>query len=246
MTSITRLPHGGNSMFSIKRIQHAFKAAEKPKYFKSADVNNGAGEHGLHTKEVFQRRSSPFHIGTRVTRDTYSDPMGHRPYTTRGGETAHLTPLGRKTRNVAAVTGGVGLYGGLAVHGNRKHTSNRKVEKNMTTVSIWGVNHGEEIAKAWATDPKTGKKPSTGRKVAGTLTGGWHPIFAGRKGKKLRATGNVVVGGVGGSLAGSALGAAVTRGRTSGAMAGQMLGAWGGSAAGTNRNQKKGYLKPQS
>ena len=115
----------------------------------------------------------------------------------------------------------------------------------MSTISVWGIDHGEEIAKAFATDPNTGKKPSTGRKVAGTFAGGYHPLIAGKKGKKLRAVGNTMVGSGVGALAGGATGAMLMRGRTSGALAGA-AGAWGGSLAGMNRNQKKGYLKTEA
>lgn len=115
------------------------------------------------------------------------------------------------------------------------------------TVSYWGVEHGE-VSKAYE------QKPSTGRRVAAAAFPVPHGAIAGRKGKKLRATGNQAVGaiggGYGGALAGGGLTALLTRGRNAGAVTrgsqiGGFSGAVGGSQLGLNRNQRKGYMKKQ-
>lgn len=195
-----------------RKFSRALEAAEKTKYLKRADVNIGAGEKGLHTSEVFQRRSSPFHVGTQVKRETYSDPMGRHSSTVRRGTAAHLTPLGRKTRDISTGVGAVGLYGGLVVHESRRNKQRSGVAKNMSTVSIWGVEHGEEIAKAdlstyrqreW-TKPHEQKKINRARaKNAGLATGaaGLGVLAAGRG---RRGTG--ALAGLGAASLGSEIG----------------------------------------
>lgn len=109
------------------------------------------------------------------------------------------------------------------------------VKKNLDAgVSVWGVNHGDEVAKA---DTKQ-KEATPGRYATGMVFPGFHGAVAGRKGKKLRAAGNefglATVGGI--------AGAGLTRGSHLGTTAGQYLGA----AGGVHRSQRKGYYKPQS
>lgn len=105
-------------------------------------------------------------------------------------------------------------------------------------ISAFGVDHGgEEFGKALPEyrDPKTKKKASVERRVLASapITSTFHPIVAGKSGKKLRATGNQWGGSMAGTLAGSVVG-----GR-----AGGLVGGVAGSQAGLNRNQRKGYLK---
>lgn len=116
------------------------------------------------------------------------------------------------------------------------------------TVSYWGVEHGDSVSKAYE------QNPSTGRRVLASTFPVPHAAIAGRKGKKLRASGNAAVGAVGGAYAGSAagggIGALLTRGRstgaiTGGASAGSIGGLIGGTQLALNRNQRKGYMKKQ-
>lgn len=117
-------------------------------------------------------------------------------------------------------------------------------------ISYWGIDHGEVVSKA---DDKFGgnKKPTTGRYASAYFTGGLHGAVAGKSGKKLRATGNEVFGQSGGGYAGQLAGgvlSAASKGKIKAAGAGNALGAAGGvagSVLGVNRNQRKGYLKPQ-
>lgn len=121
--------------------------------------------------------------------------------------------------------------------------------------SAFGVDHGGEFAKA---DDKYGGHgaPSGGRRALAYYGGPIHPAVAGKKGKKLRATGNTyggaVGGAVGGQVAGGVAGAGLrvaTRGRAGGPLAGKAIGGITGgvtgSQLGVNRNQRKGYYKPE-
>lgn len=115
--------------------------------------------------------------------------------------------------------------------------------------SAFGIDHGE-VSKA---NDKWGGHgaPTGGRRAVAYLGGPIHSAVAGQKGKKLRATGNAYGGAVGGALSGGAAGAGfglATR-RPAGVQAGRALGTLGGavtgSTLGVNRNQRKGYYKPQ-
>ena len=120
-------------------------------------------------------------------------------------------------------------------------------------ISYWGIDHGDVVSKAEKKDRFAGHgEPTFGRYASAYLSGGLHGGFAGKQGKKLRATGNEVGGQTGGGYAGQLAGAgvsAVSRGKIKAAGASNALGAAGGvggSMWGVNRNQRKGYLKPQN
>jgi hypothetical protein len=97
-------------------------------------------------------------------------------------------------------------------------------------------------------------KPTAGRRVAAQAGGVLHPVVAGREGKKIQATGNTLVGSVGGGMlgqvAGGTAGALLSQGKPSAMLAGSAIGGVGGSVAGTDwaakHNNRKGYLKPQT
>lgn len=110
------------------------------------------------------------------------------------------------------------------------------VQKN-DGLSAFGVDHGD-FAKA--------DKQSGGRRILTSAFPGYHAGIAGKKGKKLRAVGNELGGGVAGGAAGQLAGLAASRGRST-ALAGglSMAGAITGSQMGGNRNQRKGYLKSE-
>jgi hypothetical protein len=123
-------------------------------------------------------------------------------------------------------------------------------------VSYWGVDHGDEVSKAsTGMDKYNGQgKPSGKRRLTAQAFGGWHGAVAGKPGKKLRAFGNQTGGGLAGGYAGGAVGgglaALATRGRSplatqTGALTGSLAGGTAGLQAGLNRNQRKGYLKPE-
>lgn len=121
-------------------------------------------------------------------------------------------------------------------------------------LSFWGVDHGDEVSKSAGLPDKYNRNgsPSAGRRVSGTVFSGYHGLGAGKKGKKIRAAGNEFGGTVAGSLAGGAAAGLATAGRvknpkalyglTFGASTG---GAVAGSQLGVNRNQRRGYYKPQ-
>jgi hypothetical protein len=117
--------------------------------------------------------------------------------------------------------------------------------------SAFGIDHGE-ISKA--KDKYDGHgAPTTGRRLAGHFGYGFHGAVAGKKGKKLRATGTEVAGAaggaVGGNLGGRLAGAVLSRGHPVAASIGGSLGSLGGGIAGSqgavNRLQRKGYYKKQ-
>jgi len=119
-------------------------------------------------------------------------------------------------------------------------------------ISYWGVDHGDVVSKADKKDKFNGHgEPTLGRYASAWATGGLHGAFAGKQGKKLRATGNEVLGQTGGGYAGQLAGAglaAASKGKIKAAGASNALGAAGGvggSMAGVNRNQKRGYLRTQ-
>lgn len=124
-------------------------------------------------------------------------------------------------------------------------------------VSAFGVVH--EISKR---EKKASMDRHGATLAANALTvPGAHGVFAGKKGKKARAAGNEFVGGAGGALAGGPVGAmtgslvgrAATRGSVSGQAVGARVGSTlgglagfgGGTAWSVNRNQRKGYYKPE-
>jgi hypothetical protein len=117
-------------------------------------------------------------------------------------------------------------------------------------ISYWGVDHGDEISKA---DKYNGHgKPSAGRRTMAYVGQPFHGAVAGKRGKKLRATGNeyggFALGSVGGSTLGATLGAATGKPAIAGAAStiGGLAGGIAGNQAGLNRNQRKGYLKKES
>lgn len=156
-----------------------------------------------------------------------------------------LTPLGKGTLG-AAGAGGVG-GGATSIIRNRQQSQVAKREIVMTT-SAWGVEHGEDIAKAW--DKTSGEKQSMTRAaVAGLAMPGLHGAMAGRKGKKLRSFGSelggATVGAAGGRVAGMAAGA-LTRSPEAvkaGGVWGSAAGGTVGTALGARHNYRRGYLK---
>ena len=151
----------------------------------------------------------------------------------------------------AVAVGGTGGFalGRSAVKDQRRRIAmqEKKIARQRERLgkSAFGVEH--EFSKE-ARDPKTKKEPTAGRRVLASapITAGFHPIVAGKKGKKLRATGNQWGGSILGSAAGQIGGAVATRGRSVTASSlGGVGGMVAGQQAGLNRNQRKGYLKPQ-
>jgi hypothetical protein len=131
-----------------------------------------------------------------------------------------------------------------------QHRRESKVKKSMDT-SAFGIDHGySEVEKKKSSyldpkDPHTKKTASAGRRVMASApyAGVVHPFVAGKKGKKARVVGNQWGGGLLGGVAGSALGGAThNRGIASAAAT---AGGIAGSQMGLNRNQRKGYLKPE-
>lgn len=110
------------------------------------------------------------------------------------------------------------------------------------STSAFGIDHGL-ISKA--TDPNTGKKPSGGRRALAAYNPGLHSIVAGKKGKKLRSYGNEAGGSALGALAGGGAGLLASRKNPIPLAVGAVGGSIAGSQAGLNRNQRKGYLKPE-
>ena len=111
----------------------------------------------------------------------------------------------------------------------------------MSSISAWGVDHGEEVSKA-AGDQRR-KHVNTSAALGGLVGPAGSAVHAGvtaKDGKKLRAVGNAgggaAVGAAGGALLGSKLG-------SGGITAGSMLGGAGGAMAGARRNTKRGYIK---
>jgi len=89
---------------------------------------------------------------------------------------------------------------GLAPVGRNKKS---QVTKSMSTVSVWGVDHLEEVSKKAQREPR--ENASFGRMATAAVFPGWHAAAAGRKGKKLRAAGYelggaLVVPAVGGGV----------------------------------------------
>lgn len=105
------------------------------------------------------------------------------------------------------------------------------------TESAFGVDHGEEISK------KAGKKPSTERKVAAGVFGGYHSAVAGKSGKKLRATARTVAHETVGGLAGG-VGGSVIAGPRLGVPA-AFTGAVAGSQTALKENNRRGYYKKE-
>lgn len=93
-----------------------------------------------------------------------------------------------------------------------------------------------EVGKSGFFGDKKSPKYSAGRATLGTVSGPIHSAFAGRKGKKLAATGTSLVGSYGGSAAGAAGGAAIggalSRGSRAGTLGGMAVGNVAGNAAG--------------
>lgn len=84
---------------------------------------------------------------------------------------------------------------------------------------------------------------SEGRLVAGGLLQPFHPLVAGKRGKKFRALLSESGGAIVGTTAGSAAGA-LTRSPQGVSMLGS-VGGLGGAMLGTGYAHKKGYLKPE-
>lgn len=102
------------------------------------------------------------------------------------------------------------------------------------TVSVWGVEHGDEVSKRRDRGASSGNA-SAGRLIAGGVFSPIHGAVAGRKGAKLKASGSQWAGAATGALAG----AAVSRGKYAGP------GAILGGAGATQYGNKKGWYKSQ-
>lgn len=116
-------------------------------------------------------------------------------------------------------------------------------------ISAFGIEHGEEFFKSGSDE---GHKYTTGRAASAQAFGVWHPIVAGKKGKKARATGRTFVrgeaGAITGNLAGGAAGAALTRkpgGAVAGSVAGGLTGGQIGLRSAFKENNRRGYYKEQ-
>jgi hypothetical protein len=105
--------------------------------------------------------------------------------------------------------------------------------------SAFGVEHGG-ISKAE-------KEATAGRYVTSWALPGAHGAVAGKKGKKLRATGSELAGFTGGAVGGSiaGLGAARLTHSRGAAKAVHAGTAAAGSMLGTAHAQRKGHYKPQ-
>lgn len=204
-----------------------------PKNLKDVSVGFENAKKGVHTlNESYAKKSSPFHRGANASRTTTTTPLGTVTSTTY--QPAKLTKLGRRT-----VAGGVGT---AAVGG---YAYNKKVKKNMGTVSYWGVDHGEEIAKA---GPKLDRNQKLrGKEKAGVALGGY--VYGGvraRKGRKLatvgRMAGRTIAESTAGQVGGGLLGAAASRGNPLAAQAAGSVGSLAGGLHGSfksYRNAKK-------
>ena len=136
-------------MPSLKRLP-----IDHPKNLRSVEVNVGAGHRGLTTSEHYQRRSNKLWRGESKRIKTTADPTGRstgKPFVTSlpGG----LTPAGKKTATYSAAGVATTAYG-AAIHHDYKKS---KVKKSMST-SVWGVDHGAEVSKAFK--PVLGAKPN--------------------------------------------------------------------------------------
>lgn len=99
--------------------------------------------------------------------------------------------------------------------------------------------------KSDRTPYKSSGNPSAGRQAAAGAFGAYHSAVAGRKGKKLEATGKTLGAGIAGNLVGNAAGAALTRGNPAGAILGGGIGAAGGAIGMSRHNNRKGLYKPE-
>jgi hypothetical protein len=108
-------------------------------------------------------------------------------------------------------------------------------------MSAFGVED-TRISKADSDRPP---KASAGRIASGALASPYHGLVAGKPGKKLRAAGNELGGGVLGGVGGRIAGTVLTRGKPVGAAIGSRVGVLGGGAAGVVRAQGRGYYKPE-
>lgn len=199
----------------------------------------------LDRQKAYQRSSH------RPKNATAGDPRW-RPYFRNypkdlpGGRLKRTLAVTHTGRSGTALTGAVTVGSaaasvGLARKHNKKNATT-KIGKSMTE-SAFGVDHGE-IAKR---DYGSNGPPTAGRLGAAGAFSGWHGAFAGKPGKKLRSFGNEAGGAMLGSMAGQVAGAAATRGRSTKAAIGTgLVGGAIGGMEGAKRNQRKGYLKPQS
>lgn len=186
----------------------------------------------------------------------HNAPAGHPAWKDYNRKYPKTLPGARMKRvmghAVAGKTGGaitLGVTGASALGAVKynQHRRESKVKKSMDT-SAFGIDHGysevEKKSSYWdPKDPKTKKTASGGRRALAYMGGPFHGAIAGKSGKKLRAGGNEAIGILGGNVAGSAAGSAL--GGTRGAAIGGLAGAVSGSQMAQNRNQRKGYLKPE-
>jgi hypothetical protein len=158
-------------------------------------------------------------------------------------------PSGGALLGAGAVTGGaLGVAGsqrGVEAYHQHKINQRRRANRSKTvsksnSVSAFGVEHPDSIAKYDMS------KPSKGRVATGAAFPGYHGAIAGKKGKKLRAMGREMGGAYAGSLGGSLAGLAVTGGRSRAAsIGGGTVGGLAGAALGTASAHRMGHYQKQ-
>lgn len=157
--------------------------------------------------------------------------------TTLAGAGASLHGLYQGKPKQAAAGLGVEAVGfGTAMVGGHKGANKYRESRGLAPRNaVTGIPKRKKLANKKinkAEEPKA----STGRYVTGALFPVIHGAVAGKKGRKLRAIGNTV----GGGLAGGALGTVIAGPRGAG------VGSLAGAAAGVHRAQSKGHYKKQS
>lgn len=187
-----------------------------PKHLKSAEVRFTNAKRGSHDiVETYARRSSPLHRGANATRTTTVNGSGQNTNSSVLYQPAKLTKKGKYT----AAGLGVGGYGAVlaapAVSENRAAKKER-VKKDMS-VSVWGVDHGEEISKLREPKRKTPvaqrgalhrPTPFNSRGTNAAKWAGGGAAAGGAYGSAFGAKG-VLAGAAAGGVTGGALGAAM-------------------------------------
>ena len=101
--------------FIKKRAPRGLARTLRPKHLKEATVNVGAGgPKGSVFREQYQRgRGNSLRTSHRATKTTTSHPITGNTKTSTVYHPAALTQKGKKARNVAGITAGVGGYTGM-------------------------------------------------------------------------------------------------------------------------------------
>lgn len=149
----------------------------------------------------------------------------------------HLRGTNRRPILIAAGVAAAAGGGGLVYDARRR--------KRARVSKLYNPFTGQTVEVGKADDQHS----STGRKVTAAAFPGYHAAFAGRRGKKLRASGREVAESTAGALPGVAgMMAAAHRGSLRGVMAGNaatQIGSRGAAVHANNVNQRKGYLKSE-